>query len=109
MPLFRTGSPREHLLVHLSQAVEKLALTKPPATLDVPFKGLLNGRVTLQSFEVSSREFRNFENISNALIRVDKGTYGRCTACGGGIEAEVLSVTPCAAECLECWEHKSPK
>jgi len=77
-------------------------MAKAPNTLDVPFKGPLDGRVTLQSVEVNSCEFAHFENISNALIRVDQGTYGRCVFCGGRIEADVLTHTPWATECLEC-------
>ena len=83
-------------------------MTKVPRTVDVPFKGLLNGRVTLQSFEVSSCQFAHFENISQALIRVDRGTYGKCMLCDGQIEAEVLTVTPWATECLECWDQDQP-
>ena len=107
MPLGNATSPRKRLLVHLSQAVETLALTKAPNTLDIPFKGHLNGRVSLQSFAVTSCEFGHFESISSALIRIEKGTYGRCTLCGGRIEAEALSIAPWATECLECWDQES--
>ena len=94
--------PRKRLLVHLSQAVETLALRKEPGTQVAPLKGVLDGNVKLQSFEVTSREFDHFESISNALIRLDQGIYGRCTFCGGRIEAHVLTQTPWATECLEC-------
>jgi hypothetical protein len=107
VPLRNATSPRKRLLVHLSQAVETLALAKAPNTLDIPFKGSLNGRVSLQSFAVTSGEFGHFENISSALIRVEKGTYGRCSLCGGRIEAEALAIAPWATECLECWDQES--
>jgi hypothetical protein len=99
--------PRKLLLVHLSQAVETLALSKAPKTLDVPFKGRLNGRVSLQSFEVNEREFQHFESISSALNRLDQGTYGRCIFCGTRIEAEVLTDAPWATECLGCGDQES--
>lgn len=99
--------PRKRLLVHLSQAVEKLALRKEPGTHVMPLKGVLDGNVKMQSFEVSNREFKHFENISNALIRLDKGTYGRCIFCGGRIEADVLARMPWATECLECGDQES--
>ena len=99
--------PRKRLLVHLSQAVETLALTKERSTLEVPLKSLLNGRVAVQSFEVNDREFRHFESISNALNRLDQGTYGRCIFCGRRIEPEVLAHTPWATECLECGDQES--
>ena len=99
--------PRKRLLVHLSQAVETLALRKEPGTHVVPLKGVLDGNVKLQSFEVNNREFEHFESISNALIRLDQGTYGRCIFCGGRIEADVLAQTPWATECLECGDQES--
>jgi len=99
--------PRKRLLVHLSKAVETLALSKTPGNLAVPLEGSLDGNVKVQFFEVNSREFGHFENISNALTRLDQGTYGRCMFCGGRIEAEVLTQTPWATECLGCGDQES--
>ena len=73
----------------------------------MPLEGDLDGNVKVQFFEVSDREFGHFENISNALIRLDKGIYGRCQDCGRRIEAEVLAETPWATECLECGVQES--
>jgi len=87
--------------------VETLALRKEPGTLAVPLEGALNGNVKVQFFEVSNREFRHFENISNALIRLDQGTYGRCIFCGGRIQSDVLARTPWTTECLECRDQES--
>jgi hypothetical protein len=98
--------PRKRLLVHLSQAVETLALRKEPGTHMVPLKGVVDGDVKVQFFEVTNREFEHFENISNALIRLDQGTYGRCIFCGGRIEKEVLAQTPWATECLRCGDQE---
>jgi len=102
VPIRSANPPRKRLLVHLSQAVETLALRKEPGTHVIALKGVLDGNVKLQSFEVSDHEFQHFENISNALNRLDKGTYGRCMFCGGRIEAGILGQTPWATECLEC-------
>jgi hypothetical protein len=98
--------PRKRLLVHLSQAVETLALRSEPGTLAVPLEGVLEGSVKVQFFEVNNREFTHFENISNALVRLDQGTYGRCRFCGGRIEADILARTPCATECIGCRDHE---
>lgn len=106
MALRSKHSSRKRLLVHLSQAVETLALTKVPSTVDMPFKGPLNGRVTVQSFEVSRGEFGHFERVSEALTRLDEGTYGTCLSCGRRIEAEMLSAAPWATECKECWDRE---
>ena len=102
MPLFSAGCTRKRLLVHLSHAVDSLALKNPPSTLDVPLEGALDGKVNVQFFEVNGREFCHFESISNALTRLERGTYGRCTRCGKRIEAEVLAELPLADWCLEC-------
>ena len=93
--------------MHLSQAVETLAVRKEPVEFSVPLEGILDGNVKVQFFEVNNREFGHFENISNALIRLDQGTYGRCVFCGGRIESDVLAQTPWATECLECGDRES--
>jgi hypothetical protein len=106
VPTRSANPPRKRLLVHLSRAVETLALRKPPANLEMPLEGSLNGSVKLQFFEVNDREFTHFENISDALNRVDKGTYGRCIFCGGSLEAELLKQTPWATECAGCGDQE---
>lgn len=37
-----------------------------------------------------------------ALVRVDKGTYGTCTQCGGRISRERLDLMPEADVCRTC-------
>jgi hypothetical protein len=102
----RANPPRERLLVHLSQAVETLRLRREPSTHIEPLK-VLDGNVKLQSFQVSSHEFDHFENISNALNRLDHGTYGRCVFCGSRIETEILARSPWATECIGCADQES--
>lgn len=106
MSVRRANPPRERLLVHLSQAVETLRLRKEPSTHVEPLKSL-DGNVKLQSFEVSNREFDHFESISNALNRLDQGTYGRCVFCGRRIDSDVLARSPWAIECIECGDQES--
>jgi hypothetical protein len=98
--------PRKRLLVHLSQAVQTLSLRKPPSTYVVPLGSTLDGNVKVQFLEVNGSEFDHFENISNALIRLDKGIYGRCQECGKRIEEDVLAETPWATACLECTQQE---
>jgi DnaK suppressor protein len=38
--------------------------------------------------------------VEEALARIDAGRYGRCEACGDGIEAERLDALPYATLCL---------
>lgn len=37
--------------------------------------------------------------VRDALERIENGTYGRCTSCGSGIEAERLDANPAAKTC----------
>jgi DnaK suppressor protein len=38
--------------------------------------------------------------VEHALARIDAGSFGRCQACGGAIEAERLDALPYATLCL---------
>lgn len=40
--------------------------------------------------------------IEAALVRIDKGTYGRCAKCGQPMSEERLDAVPHAALCMEC-------
>lgn len=44
---------------------------------------------------------REIDDVLRALVRVDRGTYGRCEACGRQIPDERLSAVPAARFCLE--------
>jgi RNA polymerase-binding transcription factor DksA len=75
----------------------------------VPLQGALDGKgnVQVQCFEVSNGEFDHFENVSDALTRLDQGDYGRCECCLRRIEPAVLVETPWATLCLECRDRES--
>jgi RNA polymerase-binding transcription factor DksA len=47
------------------------------------------------------------EETERAILRVEKGTYGRCGRCGKAISPERLRVVPSAAFCIECAQLKS--
>jgi RNA polymerase-binding transcription factor DksA len=82
--------------------VEKFARRRLPNAYAAPLEGEMEGKVKIEGFHVNSREFSHFEEISNALIRLDKGTYGRCARCGRRIESVILAEAPWATGCLEC-------
>lgn len=42
------------------------------------------------------------QQIRAALQRIEDGTYGICTDCGGAISEARLTVRPEAARCVEC-------
>lgn len=51
---------------------------------------------------------RNLEDkrysLSQALARMDDGTYGKCETCGNEIAAERLEALPYTSHCLNCKE-----
>jgi RNA polymerase-binding transcription factor DksA len=40
--------------------------------------------------------------VTEAVRRLDAGTYGRCERCGGDIAAERLEARPTARTCFDC-------
>src|SRR5512132_4001709 len=40
------------------------------------------------------------DKVEHALARIDSGSFGRCEACGGAVEAERLDALPYATLCL---------
>jgi DnaK suppressor protein len=55
--------------------------------------------VSSQLAEVESRELAN---IDRALLRIRKGSYGECEACGNKIPLARLNALPYATSCIEC-------
>jgi DnaK suppressor protein len=48
---------------------------------------------------------RTLQEVEDALDRLDKGTYGRCSDCGGEIPAVRLRAIPFAERCLICQDE----
>lgn len=48
---------------------------------------------------------QHLQDIDAALLRMDQGTYGLCTKCGGEIALGRLQVRPQASLCIRCAEH----
>lgn len=59
----------------------------------------------IESFEENVAIARQLEarlaEVKDALERIENGSYGRCTACGGAIEAERLNANPAAQTCKQ--------
>lgn len=52
--------------------------------------------------KLDSTTLEEVREIRNALSRIDKGTYGVCSVCGGGIAPERLQAVPYATTCINC-------
>lgn len=55
-------------------------------------------------------EWRSFliRQVSEALERVDSGSYGLCLRCGEPVSAKRLTALPWVELCSDCQEGKSP-
>ena len=55
-----------------------------------------------KTFLFASREGKFLNYLEDALKRIEKGDYGRCTDCGKLIEKERLEAVPHAQLCVQC-------
>ena len=62
------------------------------------------GRTALDEAELADemRDHQELQDIEAALRRVQDGSYGVCTDCGGAVGLERLRAEPEAARCIEC-------
>ena len=54
---------------------------------------------------VSQARSRQRKAIEGALVRLNKGNYGLCTACGNPISDARLKAVPWTDYCRDCMEH----
>ena len=55
-----------------------------------------------KTFLFASREGKFLNYLDDALVRIEKGEYGRCNECGKLIDKERLEAVPHAQLCLQC-------
>lgn len=74
--------------------------------LDQTAVGRLSRMDSLQNQALSAglreRELARLSQIVEAMARLEKGSYGVCTSCGGEVPFERLFVFPEASECAAC-------
>ena len=51
---------------------------------------------------ILDKHVQETRDINSALIRIDKGTYGTCSNCGGPIGFDRLTAYPTAKRCVDC-------
>jgi len=61
---------------------------------------------TVADIGVIEMERGLMEQVQAAIRRIDDGTFGQCTECGGKIADERLQAIPYAALCVECASHE---
>ncbi|HWN43069.1 MAG TPA: TraR/DksA family transcriptional regulator [Thermoanaerobaculia bacterium] len=55
-------------------------------------------------FSLSDGERQRLLQIEDALRRMDEGSYGRCSNCGGPINPKRLDAVPWTRFCIDCQE-----
>lgn len=51
---------------------------------------------------LKNNEMEQLEKIDAALIRIKKGSYGKCMTCGKEIDRNRLEILPDALDCIDC-------
>lgn len=96
----------ERQLVRLERSMKTTDEAARTVELDQTTVGRLSRMDSLQNQSLSKglrdREIARLSQIQAALVRVERGTYGDCTTCGGAIPFERLFVFPEAPECAGC-------
>ena len=59
--------------------------------------------------EVLLTERSIFEQVAEALERIDKGTYGVCESCGSAISEERLKALPYTPWCVRCARNETQR
>jgi RNA polymerase-binding transcription factor len=114
-----TDGQVEELRVELERQLRRLtrsmAITDEAmrtVELDQSAVGRLSRMDSLQNQSMSkglrAREIVQLSQIREALQRIEAGTYGLCTVCGGPVPFERLYVFPEAPECADC-VHQRPE
>lgn len=57
------------------------------------------------SYELAANDKITFEEINEALGKIEKGAYGNCECCGKNIAIERLKAIPWGRYCIECQEE----
>lgn len=56
-------------------------------------------------FAHSTQERRLLKMVTEAMERIEEGSYGRCVACESEINPKRLEAVPWARYCLQCQEY----
>jgi DnaK suppressor protein len=106
----QTEELRQDLLRSLAKLERSVGLSKHPsrsaADLDQTAVGRLSRIEALQNQGLTNglqeRERIQFDQVRDALRRMEDGLYGSCTGCHGPIPLERLAVFPETRTCTAC-------
>jgi DnaK suppressor protein len=106
----QTEQLRQELLRNLAKLEKSVGLIKTAssaaADLDPSAVGRLSRIEALQNQGLTNglkeRERIQFEQVRDALSRMEEGMYGKCTSCRSPIPVERLAVFPETRTCTGC-------
>ena len=77
-----------------------------PVELDLSGMGRISRMDAMQvqamAQDAKARRELNVQRIDNALLRIEKGTYGLCVRCKKEISFQRLDFDPAILTCIEC-------
>jgi len=93
-------------LTRLERSMKISGAAARPGDLEQDTVGRLSRIDALQNQGLTQslheRERAHLSNITAALLRIEEGSFGVCTACGGGIPFERLVIFPETRTCAGC-------
>ena len=99
---------RRRLSEQRSELLHTLALTDDElATLEAHQPGAVVEDAATESVgatlsRLEGQQKRELDEIDDALVRIENGTFGVCESCGRAIPVARLRAMPAARHCLEC-------
>jgi len=103
---------RRRLIEHRAAILRTLAATdEEMARLDAGEPGGQREAATAEAANavlsrLGGRERHELDEISDALARLQAGSYGFCERCGRGIALARLRAMPAARHCLDCQQRE---
>jgi DnaK suppressor protein len=91
----------QDLIGHGSQAVHEMAGEEADELPD-PSDRATAEEERAWSLRLADRDRRLMGKVQDALARLDDGTFGQCTRCGGPIGSARLRARPVTDLCIEC-------
>lgn len=103
-------SERKSKLLAMREELVKLAQigneAARPVELDQSGMGRISRMDAMQvqamAQDAKTRRELNVQRIDNALLRIEKGTYGLCVRCKKEISSQRLDFDPAILTCIEC-------
>jgi DnaK suppressor protein len=110
-----TEEKRKYFKNVLTQALDAVLSETKKDTLSIAYlrdeSGDFTDRASLDidntlNLRIREREGRLIHKIKDALIRLERGTFGICEECGSEIPEKRLLVRPIARLCIRCKEKE---